>query len=261
MRLATIERRARYARGSRLAFLHGFTQTARSWEPIMARLVDAHDCLALDAPGHGASTDGGRTLWQCADDIAETAPGSTLVGYSMGARMALHAALAHPTAFAGLVLISGTPGIEDDDERAARRRADDALADHIETIGVGRFIDEWLAQPLFAGLPAGAAMREDRLRNTAHGLASSLRHAGTGTQQPLWSRLGEIRLPTLLVTGSRDVKFTDIGERMRAMIDGCEHLTVTGAGHTAHLEATEAVLERLRGWLDAQESAATRPTE
>ena len=91
----------------------------------------------------------------------------TYVGYSMGGRVSLHAALAHPDAVERLVLIGATAGIDDPDERAARREADDRLADHIEAVGVPAFIDEWLANPLFAGLTEATALRSDRLRNTA----------------------------------------------------------------------------------------------
>ena len=84
----------------------------------------------------------------------------------MGGRVALHAALAHPTEVRALVLIGATAGIDDPAERATRRVADEALADRIETIGVEAFVDEWLTNPLFEGLTADSALREDRLRNT-----------------------------------------------------------------------------------------------
>jgi 2-succinyl-6-hydroxy-2,4-cyclohexadiene-1-carboxylate synthase len=176
----------------------------------------------------------------------------TLVGYSMGGRVALHLALAHPEVVERLVLVGATPGIEDDADRGARRRADEALADHIEAIGVPAFLDEWLALPLFAGLTAETAHRTEREANTAAGLASSLRLTGTGTQEPLWERLGELTTPTLLVTGARDEKFTDVARRMLPLLGGpVEHVVVPDAGHTAHLERPDAFLDRLRAWLAA----------
>src|SRR5690606_19116726 len=119
-----------------------------------------------------------------------------------------------PDAVRGLVLVSATGGIDDDAERTARRRSDDALADRIEAIGVDAFLDEWLAQPLFATLDEAAAGREERRANTAAGLASSLRLAGSGTQMPLWDRLRTLDVPTLVVAGALDPKFVALGERL-----------------------------------------------
>ena len=220
-----------------VVFIHGFTQTAHSWQPIVSSLEHQFRCIALDAPGHGNSGDGIRSLSQCGDDIAESSPaGSALVGYSMGARMALHAVLQHPTHFSRLVLISGTPGITDDVERNARRNADNALAEHIEEIGTKSFIDEWLSNPMFTGLSPAMAMKADRHRNSPTGLANSLRNAGTGTQDPQWDRLSEVTIPTLLVTGDNDPKFTEIGSRMQAAMPTSSWVRMTDVGHTAHLE-------------------------
>ena len=88
------------------------------------------------------------------------------------------------------------------------------LADEIERIGVGAFLERWLSQPLFASLDRSDGDIEARLTNTAAGLASSLRLAGTGTQAPLWTRLGELAMPVLVVAGEHDAKFTAIGRRM-----------------------------------------------
>ena len=234
--------------GMPVTFVHGFTQTRGSWTPAVSRL-SAAECTVVDAPGHGESTDGARSLWQCADDIASTMPSGVLVGYSMGARMALHTALAHPHRVTGLVLVSGTPGIEDDTERAARRASDNSLADHIESVGVATFIDEWLSNPMFAGLTEQTSMRQERLANSARGLADSLRHAGTGTQENLWPRLSELTMPVLIVAGVGDTKFTDIARRMHAGVPHSELRIVPSAGHTVHLEATEAFTELLGAWL------------
>lgn len=250
MTLAVEVRPARGAgRGVPLVFVHGFTQTGRSWTPVLDVLTREHECTVVDAPGHGGSPDGRRDLWQCADDITRAAGPGVLVGYSMGARMALHCVLAHPHRWHGLVLVSGTAGIDDQAERAARREADEALAERIETIGVPAFIDEWLANPLFAGLGREAAGRDDRLRNTARGLADSLRFAGTGTQEALWGRLDEISVPVLVVTGENDGKFTDLGRRLVRSIDGSLLVVVPGAGHTVHLERTDAFVDALGSWV------------
>src|SRR5262249_4808851 len=146
----------------------------------------------------------------------------------------LTAALARPDAIRSLVMVGVNPGIEDPDERAARRAADDALAASIERDGVDAFLEQWLAQPMSASLPADAADVADRRRNTADGLAASLRRAGTGTQDDLWLRLAELAMPVLVVAGERDAKFRSIAERASAAIGANAHYAVVPhAGHAA----------------------------
>lgn len=238
----------------RFVLAHGFTQTARSWETferlLHPRLPEA-ETFAIDLPGHGdAPPPVDSDLWASADRLVGAGGVGTYVGYSMGGRVSLHAALARPDAVQRLILIGATAGIDDPDERAARRLADGRLADRIEEIGVPTFIDEWLRNPLFAGLTEATAQRSDRLRNTPAGLAASLRSTGTGTQSPLWDRLGEIECPTLVLVGERDAKFTESGQRL---VDGfldAELVIVPATGHSVHLEQPDATIEAITTWVD-----------
>ena len=192
--------------------------------------------VCLDAPGHGNNTNGVRSLSQSADDIVAAMQPGILIGYSMGARMALHVALRHPQMVSQLVLISGTPGLVTQAERSARLQSDNELADHIEKIGTPAFIDEWLALPIFSGLSDQTNQRNDRIRNTAKGLADSLRFAGTGTQEPQWPNLHQLSMPVLLMVGELDVKFTTIAKDMQQLLQSSEMKVVPNVGHTVHLE-------------------------
>jgi 2-succinyl-6-hydroxy-2,4-cyclohexadiene-1-carboxylate synthase len=235
----------------RFVLAHGFTQTARSWsavERLMAERRPTAEIVAVDLPGHGAASDVTGDLWDAAERLITIGGTATYIGYSMGGRVALHAAVAHPDAVTRLVLIGATAGIEDEDERRDRRAADDRLATRIEEIGVAAFVDEWLRNPLFAGLDDDTARRDDRLRNTAPGLASSLRSTGTGTQTPLWEALGELRTPVLLLVGEHDSKFTAIAERMRAALPDASMQVIADAGHSVHLEQPEATVEAILSW-------------
>lgn len=240
-------------RGPRVVLVHGFTQTSACWGPVAADLSTDHEVVAVDAPGHGRSGHDGATLWDAADLLAAAGGRGTWVGYSMGGRMALHVALLRPEVVERLVLIGATPGIEDDDERAARRASDDRLADRIEAIGVQAFVDEWLALPLFAGLSRRDDCREARLTNRAGGLAASLRNVGTGAQEPQWARLAEIGVPVLWLAGADDERFDALAARAAASTPQGSHATIPSAGHTAHLEQPEAFLDVLRRWLGQAE--------
>ncbi len=238
-----------------ITLAHGFTQTSRSWDHLIELLaqrgLDAADSTAGDLPGHGDSAAVQADLWGSAERLVADGGTGTYVGYSMGGRVALHAALTHRDAVDQLVLIGATPGIIDGTEREARRSADDALADHIEEVGVAAFIDEWLANPLFAGLTDQTAQRADRLRNTAPGLSSSLRLTGTGTQEPLWNRLADIECPVLLIVGAADSKFRAIADRMAELLPHATVAAIDGAGHSAHLEQPEATADALVDWLNS----------
>lgn len=239
--------------GPRLVLLHGFGQTGRCWGPLVAALAADHEVVRLDAPGHGASSDVAADLPTTGRLAAEAGGPATYVGYSMGARMALHVATEAPDAVRGLVLISGTPGIEDPAERAQRRARDAELADSIRRGGVDAFVDRWLAQPMFAGLPPEARFDDERRRNPAEGLARSLELAGTGEQRPLWDRLGELRVPVLVVAGAEDSRYAAIARRMAEAIgDHARLALVPGAGHSAHLERPAATIEAVRTWLADQ---------
>ncbi len=236
----------------RVILAHGFTQTAASWEPfadLLAARLPSAGVVAVDLPGHGSADAVRADLWESADHLVHNGGRATYVGYSMGGRVALHAALAHPEFVERLIVIGATAGIDDDDERLARQRADEALATRIETIGVEAFIDEWLANPLFAGLTPATSQRSDRLRNTAAGLASSLRSTGTGTQEPLWDRLTTLDVPTMILAGTDDAKFSEIGRRLADTIPGARFEQIEGAGHSVHLERPAATADVIADWL------------
>ncbi len=165
----------------------------------------------------------------------------------MGGRLALALALRIPERVRRLVLVSASPGLADAGERAARRAADEALADRIEAIGVEAFAREWAAQPLFAGQPAevAAAAHADRLRRSAGEHAAQLRGLGTGVMPPLWERLGELTMPVSAVVGERDPKFRAIAERM-----GFPVVVVPGAGHARAARGAGRRRRAPRGALD-----------
>ena len=228
-----------------VVFLHGFTNTGASWDPVIAALPQRYRALAPDLRGHGSATGAQPVaLDGVIADLAAAAPQRfTLVGYSMGGRLALHTALALPERVARLVLIGASPGLADPDARQARRRVDEALADELQGLSMEAFAARWAQTPVLAGAPADVAARaqRDRLRNTPEGLARALRGLGTGALASLWDRLGELGMPVELVAGERDEKFSALAREMATRIDHARVTIIPGAGHAAHLEAPGAV--------------------
>lgn len=240
------------AAGLPLALVHGFTQTGRSWGAVPDRLAAWRPVVLVDAPGHGRSADQHLDLWGAGRAVVEAVGEADLLGYSMGGRIALHAALAEPDRVRRLVLVGATAGIGDPAVRAQRLADDLALADSIERggdAGLPLFLARWLNGPLFSGLTPEAADLGARLENTAAGLASSLRLCGTGAQEPLDDRLGALRMPVLVVVGEHDDRFRAEAERLRARLPAAEVGVVPGAGHACHLEQPDAFLHLVEGWL------------
>lgn len=230
--------------GPRVVLVHGFTQTRRSWDPFVAGLTAQHEVIAVDAPAHGRSAAHRTDLVEGARLLGATGGRAAYVGYSMGGRLALHLAVEEPELVERLVLVGATAGLETDEERAQRRAADEALAADLERDGLDAFLARWLANPLFATLPADAAGVEERKENTVAGLAASLRLTGTGTQRPLWDDLPGLTMPVLFVVGELDAKFTAIAHRMRDHWGGEASVEViAGAGHACHLEQPAAFLD------------------
>lgn len=244
--------------GAPLMLLHGFTGSEESWAHVRPALAARFKLIMPDLPGHGRTgspLDPARyRMERCVQDLIAILDElgierTHVLGYSMGGRVALAAAIEYPARIASLMLESASPGLATAAERQARVASDSALADLIECEGVEAFVARWERNPLFSTqerLPEAvrALLRKQRLLCDPRGLANSLRGLGTGVQAPLWERLGELRMPCLIMAGVLDGKFNGIAERMAAAIIGARLAAVTDAGHAIHLEQPEE-FERL----------------
>jgi 2-succinyl-6-hydroxy-2,4-cyclohexadiene-1-carboxylate synthase len=235
--------------GTRLVFVHGFTQTRESWRPLARHFTNNYEVVIIDAPHHGESQNVDVDLEHASGLIAEIVGDGVCIGYSMGGRMALLAALHRHSHMQALVVISATPGIDDPQERKERQVADASLADQLVQDGTKVFLDKWLAQPMFAHLTPALEDLRARQRNSPLALAQSLRRCGTGTQLPVWENLAELTIPILLVSGEDDTKFTEIACRMYAALPQSRLEIIEGAGHSPHLEQPQAFEKILREWL------------
>ena len=234
---------------STVVLLHGFTGSHFTWDRLCKRLLDNHFLIVPDLPGHGKSS---TAPAMSVDQISNSILGllddlridkTALLGYSMGARIALNFATRHQDRLSCLILESGSPGIRDRRGREERRLKDESLAKDIEQYGLDWFVEKWENLELFAtqkNLDRDTRLRikNERLSNTSSGLANSLKNAGTGTMRPMWSELGRLRVPVLLVVGEKDERFVSIAEEMKKEIvtTDCVMKVLKGAGHAPHLE-------------------------
>jgi 2-succinyl-6-hydroxy-2,4-cyclohexadiene-1-carboxylate synthase len=242
-------------------FLHGFMGRAGDWRGISTGLDERFFRMAVDLPGHGASLGMPRdryTIGGAARSVLEVLDGAgvdraTLVGYSMGGRLALYLALRHPDRCAGLFLESASAGLEGAEERARRQGDDEEIAIRLESGDLPGFLQDWYRQALFAPLARDEDLLrqtiEDKLRNDPAELAASLRGMGTGSQPSLWNELPKLRAPALAVAGGLDEKFVGISRRMASLNAGMRLTVVPGVGHNVHAEAPGAYLSLLESFL------------
>ena len=187
------------------------------------------DVRAVDVPAPASFAATARA-------IGSTGGRAVYVGYSMGGRLCLRLAIDRPDLVRGLMLVSASPGIVDRAERAARVEADELLAERIEHDGVDAFLASWLAQPMFASVPPDAPGLSDRRRLTPEFLAACLRRLGAGAMEPMWNDVPKLVMPVMLVTGTRDEKYTAIAHRMlERMSTRVAHMQLDG-GHALPLE-------------------------
>ena len=235
-----------------IILLHGFTGSPRSFDALRGRITGP--VSVPEIIGHGAPAPGVESFEDEVDRLAVSIAAArggrplVVVGYSLGARLALGLAARHPGALDAVVSIGGHPGISDVSARAVRSRSDESLSERIESEGVRDFVDEWEALPLFASqraLPPSvlARQRAIRLAHDAHGLSRSLAVAGLGRMPDLRPMLEETRVRIHMVTGVLDEKFTTLATELRPT----GHTVVVGAGHNVLLERPDAVAAIIGG--------------
>ncbi len=241
--------------------LHGFLGAPEDWRPLAEALGSDFGVLALPLPGHGAPAV--RDFDEAVSRVVEflrTRPPAHLVGYSMGGRLALAAALRlsrhAASAIRSLTIISATPGIVSDVARAARARDDDRLADKLERQGLERFVRDWYAQPLFASLADRPALLRELITRRAQGdaaaRAGALRALTVGRQPSFWDDLPRLEIPTQWIAGDRDAKYFAIAARAAALCLHGRALTVCGVGHLPHMERVSFTTERIRAFFQEE---------
>lgn len=236
-----------------LVTLHGFLGAPALWKPCFSRIPGLpfpveHRWL----PGHGPSpwTLPGASFERIVDAFAATIPaGTLLVGYSLGARLALSLLARHPGRFEAVLAFGGHPGLEDRRERDERVAADEAQACQIEREGLPAFVARWEQLPLFTtqrALPPSVldGQRSARLSHEPDAVAWALRSLGLGVMPPLWAHLAALTGRLLLVTGERDEKFTTLAART-----GVNHVVVAGSGHNVPMEDPEVSARLIEGWV------------
>jgi 2-succinyl-6-hydroxy-2,4-cyclohexadiene-1-carboxylate synthase len=224
-------------------FIPGFMQRGDAWRPVAELLPERYPSRLLDHAEHSFEGRMGEILGSGA---------SVLVGYSLGGRLALRAALRSPDSFTAVVLVGATAGIDEGPLRAHRAEADEKLASWMEAMPIEDIVGLWERQPLFADQSDALveAQRAGRLSQDPRSLALLLRTAGQGVLDPVWHELRALDLPLLAIAGARDEGYMAAAKRMASVAPRGRVAIVEEAGHAAHLQQPEEVAGLIAGFLD-----------
>lgn len=251
--------------GTALVLIHGFPLSRAAWAPQVEAFRATHRVIAPDlrgfgeSPPRGLATSRAVSMESYADDVAELleelAVGRTVVaGHSMGGYVAFAFARRYPELLAGLVLVA-TRAAADTAEAAAGRRAAAEKVQREGREGVTALVGGMVPKMVAAGTDDAdllEAVRGFMASATPEGTIGAL--LGMAERADSTPMLGEIEVPTLVVTGADDTLIAPAeSEAMAAAIPGAELEIVAGAGHLVAYEQPEVFNQALREWLAAND--------
>lgn len=242
--------------GRPIVLVHGWAFSARAFEPLVAPLARHGRVLALDLRGHGDAPPAppGHGVAAHARDLAaflarERLERALLVGWSLGAQVALEALPLVGERVAGLALLAATPCFAaragwDHGLPPASVRALSARVRHRPEVALRRFFDGMFApEELPDGERAALAAAVLAAPLSLEAALAELEDLLVADQRP---RLDAIRLPTLLVHGERDpiclpAASAFLAERVRA----ARRWLLPGVGHAPQLSRPALVADLL----------------
>lgn len=250
-------------------FLHAGVTDRRSWAPLVEALAPERTTVAYDRRGFGDTRSEPEPFSHVDDALAvldAALPGRAarpvaLVGASMGGRVALDLALAHPGRVAALVLIGpavrGAPSPGPHEMSEAERRLDAALdaADEAGDLAEVNRIEAhvWLDGPEAPEGRVSGPVRDLFLAMNGRALAAEASgEAGDETDlPPAWDRLEQVAVPTLVLVGDGDVAHVRArAEATAGRIPGARLEVLAGTAHLPHLEAHPRCVEAIGGFLE-----------
>jgi 2-succinyl-6-hydroxy-2,4-cyclohexadiene-1-carboxylate synthase len=233
--------------GKPVVCLHGFSENLGTWDSIE---LDGFQLILVDMPGHGSTEKPSAlqpykllTLLETLHDLIKQLElgQHSMMGYSMGGRIALAYTLQYPREIAKLILESVSYGECGEHSREKRRRDDAVLAEDIRQNGIEWFESYWSGLEIFktqARLPeeVRARIKKHRLQNEPYALANTLLESGQGTFPCLKDRVAELMMPVLFISGELDPKYQKISREFSHLNARIIRQTISGVGHNTHLE-------------------------
>lgn len=232
-----------------LILLHGFISDSQTYTNHIETFLTQCNVLTIDLPGHGKDHSSTDKTWDFAfitEQMNQVLSQFedyefSLLGYSMGGRVALYYAIYGQYEIKQLILESTSPGIADETIRKERQAVDKARGRVLEIAGIEVFVNDWEKLPLFQTQyqlddNKKQAIRRMRLAQNPNKLAKALRDYGTGNMPNLWGDIKRIKSNSLILAGELDEKFVNTAEKMSQEIKNHQIYIFKNVGHTIHVE-------------------------
>jgi pimeloyl-ACP methyl ester carboxylesterase len=235
--------------------MHGFGGSARNFRAQARALKERYRVVLFDARGHARSAapaDPAEYEPNCfVEDTLHVVQGSdagpcVVGGLSMGAGIALRFAIDHPEAVRALVLCAFPPPGDRSPSSWALR-----FADAIETRGLEESGSEFVWGGDRFDNEAARFIRQGFIEHRPHALVAILRRvlATQPSVAELGETLGHLKIPTLIVVGTRDRNSLDPCRELARAIPGAELVEVSDAGHVVNLDKPKIFNEILANYL------------
>ena len=240
--------------GPVVVFSHGLFMDHEMFAPQVEALKAKYRCITWDERGHAGTA--GETLapftyYDSADDLAAllahlSVKRAVLAGMSQGGFLSLRCALTHPRFVRALILIDTQSGQEDPAAleghmQLAAAWAANGLSDEMAAVIEGIILGD--------GWDGAAAWKAKWKTISATNMMGCM--ATLGSRDDVTGRLGQIKVPALVVHGDGDAAISlDLGRALAAALDG-ELVVVPGAGHAANLTHPAVVNPAIARFLDA----------
>lgn len=243
--------------GPALALVHGFGLDTRMWDDQFEAFAGRYRVLRYDARGFGKSALPGDERYMHAADLKALLEQlgigrAAILGLSMGGGIAIDFALTYPEAASALILVDSTlGGFRWSQAWEASYAPIPARGQAGDIAGAKRM---WLAHAFFEPALANPAVgaRLTQIVSDYSGWHWNHADPGRGARPPAAGRLGEIRVPTLVVVGERDLPdLHRTAEALHRGIPNAQKAILPGAGHIANMEAPQPFNEVVLSFLAA----------
>ncbi|NOT56742.1 MAG: alpha/beta hydrolase [Deltaproteobacteria bacterium] len=221
--------------GPTMLLTHGFSATAEMWKANLAAVSQKYRVIVWDMRGHGRSDypedtadySEALTIGDMAALLdAHGAESAIIGGHSLGGFMTLAFHATHPTRCKALMLFDTGPGYKKDEARAGWNKRAETMARTYETKGL-------------AALGRSAEVLACSHRS-AEGLARAARGMLAQRDARVINSLETIKIPTLVLVGSRDEMYFAATDYMTSKTPGAKKVVITDAGHAANIDQPEA---------------------
>jgi len=232
----------------KLHCVHGNLQTKRVWQPLEDRFESLGADVSLACEDLYEEQALGLKEWTegfCQRVERDSQGEKTfLLGYSLGGRLALHACLAKPDLWSGVIVVSADPGSDGPDQKKLQLEKDGEWAERFRSEPIESLLAEWDDLPVFCSIPNPVPRNPEEL--DAEKTARLFEVFSKGLQQNLVPKLAELKSPPVLfLSGEKDKKYQGIGETLAKSSHVVKNEVVEGAGHRVPWENPESFVQVL----------------